>query len=235
MKRFLPFLLTTFVSASLLGIGRYYIVPKYGYTIQPIDPNSLIGRYDPGATAGVFYNQNFPVPSLAASGPPQPNVLGYPDYSNRRIEIDLANQRVYAYEGDDRVYDFLVSTGKWGRTPTGNFRIWVKLRYTLMAGGSQALGTYYYLPNVPFVMYYSGTADDGSYISPGQGYSLHGTYWHSNFGHPMSHGCINMYTPDAEKMFYWAAPDLQGQDWGIYASADNSGTPIRVYGVAPYE
>jgi lipoprotein-anchoring transpeptidase ErfK/SrfK len=38
-----------------------------------------------------------------------------------------------------------------------------------------------------------------------KGYGIHGTYWHHNFGHPMSHGCVNMYTPDAEWMYYWAS------------------------------
>jgi lipoprotein-anchoring transpeptidase ErfK/SrfK len=36
------------------------------------------------------------------------------------------------------------------------------------------------------------------------GYGLHGTYWHSNFGTPMSHGCINLTIPDAEWLYYWA-------------------------------
>ena len=44
------------------------------------------------------------------------------------------------------------------------------------------LGYDYYLPNVPYVMYFY------------QGYALHGTYWHSNFGRPMSHGCVNLET-----------------------------------------
>ncbi|MBZ5574334.1 MAG: L,D-transpeptidase, partial [Acidobacteriia bacterium] len=33
------------------------------------------------------------------------------------------------------------------------------------------------LPNVPYTQYFY------------QGYGLHGTYWHHNFGTPMSHGC----------------------------------------------
>jgi lipoprotein-anchoring transpeptidase ErfK/SrfK len=37
-----------------------------------------------------------------------------------------------------------------------------------------------------------------------QGYALHGTYWHSNFGQPMSHGCVNMRTPDAEWLYQFA-------------------------------
>jgi lipoprotein-anchoring transpeptidase ErfK/SrfK len=37
-----------------------------------------------------------------------------------------------------------------------------------------------------------------------KGYALHGTYWHSNFGVPMSHGCVNFRTSDAETLFNWA-------------------------------
>jgi len=38
-----------------------------------------------------------------------------------------------------------------------------------------------------------------------EGYSLHGTYWHHNFGHPMSHGCVNMRTSDAAWLYNWAS------------------------------
>jgi lipoprotein-anchoring transpeptidase ErfK/SrfK len=54
-------------------------------------------------------------------------------------------------------------------------------------------GPGYYLPNVPYTMYFY------------RGYAIHGTYWHHNFGTPMSHGCVNMYTPDAEWMFYFSS------------------------------
>ncbi|PWB52398.1 MAG: hypothetical protein C3F13_11595 [Anaerolineales bacterium] len=93
----------------------------------------------------------------------------------------------YAYEGDQIVASFLVSTGTWQHpTVTGQFHIYVKYVYADMAGPG------YYLPDVPYVMYFYS------------GYGLHGTYWHSNFGTPMSHGCINLTIPDAEWLFYWA-------------------------------
>jgi lipoprotein-anchoring transpeptidase ErfK/SrfK len=95
---------------------------------------------------------------------------------------------LYAYEGNTIVAGFLVSTGvPQFPTVTGQYHIYIKLLYTLMAGDG------YYLPNVPYTMYFY------------KGYGIHGTYWHNNFGHPMSHGCVNMYTPDAEWMFYWAS------------------------------
>lgn len=145
----------------------------------------------------------------------------------KRIEIDLTSQRLYAYEGDRQILNFIVSTGKFNRTPTGRFRIWIKLKYTKMSGGSKALGTYYYLPNVPYVMYFYNDEYPQS-----QGYGIHGTYWHNNFGHPMSHGCINLRTSDAEKLYYWAQPNLNNQS-SIRVTEDNPGTEVVIYGTAP--
>ena len=58
------------------------------------------------------------------------------------IEIDLSDQRLNMKEGDTTVGSFLISSGKWAPTPTGEWRIWTKLRYTRMQGGSKALGTF---------------------------------------------------------------------------------------------
>lgn len=106
----------------------------------------------------------------------------------RWIDVDLTNQMVYAYEGDTIVNSFVVSTGT-AMTPTvtGKFKIWIKLKKTNMSGPG------YYLADVPYTMYFY------------KGYGLHGTYWHSNFGTPMSHGCVNLSIPDAEWLFYWAS------------------------------
>ncbi len=132
--------------------------------------------------------------------PVQANAQG-----SKRIEVDLTTQHIYAYEGDTLVYNFLISSGKWAPTPTGEFHPWIKLRSTTMIGGSQALGTYYNLPNVPYVVYFY------------QGYGIHGTYWHNNFGHPMSHGCINVSTSDMTLLYNWI----------------DYSTPIEIYGVTP--
>ena len=90
--------------------------------------------------------------------------------------------------GDQIQQSFRVSTGKWGTpTVTGVFRIYVKYRYATMSGVG------YYLPNVPYVMYFY------------KGFGLHGTYWHNNFGTPTRHGCVNMRTDDAGWLFGWAS------------------------------
>lgn len=154
-----------------------------------------------------------------------PYVLAAQTGDYKHIYVDLTNQRLYAFEGNNIIMNVPVSTGKWNKTPTGDFRIWIWLRYTRMTGGSGA--GYYNLPNVPFTMYFYNKA-----IPKSSGYSLHGTYWHDNFGHPMSHGCVNMRTSDAEKLYYWtnsAAGNVS------YASEANPGTLITIYGITPKE
>lgn len=100
------------------------------------------------------------------------------------IEVDLSEQMVYTYRGDTFLQSFLVSTGTSAHpTVTGTFKIYAKYPAYLMVGDG------YYLPDVPYSMFFY------------KGYSLHGTYWHSNFGTPMSHGCVNMRTSDAEWVY----------------------------------
>jgi lipoprotein-anchoring transpeptidase ErfK/SrfK len=106
----------------------------------------------------------------------------------RWIDIDLSEQMLRAYDGTELVDSFLVSTGlDLYPTETGKYRIYVKMRYSDMRGND------FFLPDVPYSMYYSGD------------FSIHGTYWHHSFGTPMSHGCVNMDTRDAEWLYNWAS------------------------------
>jgi lipoprotein-anchoring transpeptidase ErfK/SrfK len=142
-----------------------------------------------------------PTPTITVTPTPTATPTPRPDVSwtystdpeelaneGRWVDVDLSHQLVTAYEGATPVNEFLVSTGTSAHpTVSGQFRIYVKLKSTAMAGPG------YYLPGVPYTMYFY------------KGYALHGTYWHSNFGVPMSHGCVNLYTPDAEWLFGWAS------------------------------
>ena len=112
----------------------------------------------------------------------------YPANGARWIDVNLSEQRVYAYEGDMVVNSFIVSTGTW-QTPTvtGNYKIWIKVRVQDMSGPG------YYLRDVPYVMFFY------------KGYGFHGTYWHNNFGTPMSRGCVNLTIPDSEWLYNWAS------------------------------
>ena len=177
------------------------------------------GRFKEGETYAVFNNQlvgeipQAPARLLAH----QPSVLGLAAGAYKWIEVDLSDHTLLAHEDGRVAYKFLISSGKWGRTPTGVFRIWSKMRYCLIAGGSRHNGTYYYLPNVPYTMYFY------------KDYALHGTYWHDNFGHPMSHGCVNLETSNAEKLFYWAHPEISENQPIIYPTQDDPGTPVIIH------
>jgi len=176
--------------------------------------------------SGVFNGQKIAPPGIdLAQKEPGNRVLGdASDQGEKHIYVDLTNQTLTAYQGNTLFMQVPVSTGKWGKTPTGEFTIWEKIRATKMSGGAGA--DYYYLPNVPFVMFFSGSG-----IAAGRGFGLHGTYWHNNFGHPMSHGCVNMRTADAEKLYYWANPSTKVNI--TLSGPDNPGTKITIYGKAP--
>lgn len=212
----------------LVGVGGWKQAKRFSSQAM-VDPAGLTGEFLPGERIAYFESQRLWVPDILAVGKEEREFVLGESEDDKRIEIDLTNQRIYGYEGDRQVYKYLVSSGKWGRTPTGVFRIWVKLRYTKMEGGSKVLRTYYYLPNVPYTMYFYN-----SEIPQYRGYGIHGTYWHNNFGHPMSHGCVNMKTEEVKQLYYWAKPEL-GDSKSVYASADNPGTIVVIYGEAPWE
>lgn len=114
--------------------------------------------------------------------------------SYRYIEVDLSQQKLFAYQRGDLVKEFLISSGTgWFPSPTGNFRVYRKresARMTWFYGLDNPNN--YDLPGVPNIL---------SFLGP---YTIHGTYWHNNFGQPMSHGCINMTIADSKWLYDWA-------------------------------
>jgi hypothetical protein len=140
---------------------------------------------------GTFEGKTVFAPFIDKREEDELSVLGIATTSGEKhIYVDLSTQTLIAYQGTTQIFKTFVSTGKWGRTPTGNFHIWEKLRATRMAGGEGADA--YDLPNVPYVMYFY------------HDFGLHGAYWHDNFGHAMSHGCVNLRQVDAKTLFEWA-------------------------------
>jgi len=154
-------------------------------TQTPSPPPTLTPTRTPTPTVTPVPPTDTPVPTSAARATELPTApIGS---SFRWIDVDLTRQRLVAYEGETPVRTVTVSTGL-PRTPTvtGRFKIYVKYRAAPMSGPG------YYLAGVPFVMYFY------------RGYGLHGTYWHNRFGQPMSHGCVNLPTPEAEWLFNWS-------------------------------
>jgi len=162
---------------NLLYAGQTLIVPD-GSSIASTAPVSTTTQEPSPPSPTEVPAQPTPIPS-----PASPEGIN----EERWIDVDLSEQLLTAYEGNTPVHSFLVSTGLPATpTPVGQFRIWIKLRYDDMAGAD------YYIEDVPFVMYFH------------EGYGLHGVTWHGNFGHPMSHGCVNLPTEEAEWLFNFA-------------------------------
>jgi hypothetical protein len=185
--------------AAPIGVDKPTYTPTFTSTFTPTETftSTPTSTFTPSPTATFTPTETFtpsPLPPPTDTPLPWPTntPFNYPDYNGTRwIDVDLSQQMLYAYEGNTIVASFLVSTGVPAYpTVTGQYHIYIKLVSTLMAGPG------YYLPDVPYTMYFY------------KGYGIHGTYWHNNFGHPMSHGCVNMYTPDAEWLFYWASEGM---------------------------
>lgn len=155
---------------------------------------------------GVFQGKKVYPPKITiASDNKQKHVLGENvSPEDKHIYVDLSKQILYAFEGKSKIFQTFVSTGRWNKTPVGNFHVWTKIRATRMTGGEGA--DYYDLPNVPWVMYFYND------------FGLHGAYWHDNFGHTMSHGCVNLRQIDAEHLYNWADGP----------TADHKGTAVSI-------
>lgn len=140
--------------------------------------------------------------------------IDMPD-EDKWIRVDLSEQIVVAYENEKPIRAFIVSTGLPGTpTVTGTFRIRMKVEEQSMVGGEGSM--YYNLPGVKWVQYFH------------EDYGFHGTYWHSNFGQPMSHGCVNMTDTDAKWLFDWAGPTWDGETTWYPSTTDNPGTMVIV-------
>lgn len=177
------------VSESFEGSGNIYFYNYDGSQIKTII-----------AFAGDYYNGvKTAVGDVDGDGQAEivaiPERIGVemlkPDY--KFISVDLSKQTLYRYQNGSLLDKFLISSGKASTpTPVGDFKInrkrpLVRMSWYFGANNPQN----YDLPNVPWVSSFSGP------------YTIHGTYWHHNFGHPMSHGCVNMYTPDAKTVYNW--------------------------------
>lgn len=158
-------------------------------TLEPIETTSAATPSPTSEQFAIVSTVEATATSEAALPPTAPP--GVSHGGERWVEVNLTQQMLYAWEGDALVGSFIVSTGTWQYpTVTGTYRVWARFKYKDMSGPG------YFLPDVPNTMFFY------------QGYAIHGTYWHNNFGTPMSHGCVNMTIPDSEWLFEWAPKDL---------------------------
>jgi lipoprotein-anchoring transpeptidase ErfK/SrfK len=178
-----------------------------GVDTAPVD-NMGYESYGPGAPLSpdiAPLNPPMPMPAPAPVAPaparparaPRPQPQRQPaaprSSGGKLIVVNLSDQWLYAYEGDEQVFAAPVSTGRDGmNTPAGTYSIYAKLKSQTMDGVTN--GEYWVVPNVPNVMYING------------GVALHGTYWHNKFGTGarLSHGCVNLPLKAAAWLYDWA-------------------------------
>jgi len=114
--------------------------------------------------------------------------------SHRWVDINLYEQTIVAYEGTRILFATVLSSGLdpfWTRP--GLFSIYEKLETTPMSGSFEVdRSDYYYLEDVPWTMYFD------------EARALHGAYWHTGYGWPRSHGCVNLSPGDAQWLYNWA-------------------------------
>jgi hypothetical protein len=157
-------------------------------------------------------------------GPPPTDLVA----GERWVDVDLTTQTLVAFEGTTPVYATMVSTGKRNdddkdkdhKTPPGSFRIREKHIAATMDGDVASDGPYS-IEDVPWIMYFNGS------------YALHGAFWHGNWGHTQSHGCVNLSPLDAKAMFGWTEPRLPEGWHGVMSTTEKPGSRVIVHGESP--
>jgi len=130
----------------------------------------------------------------APAAPPVPTPA--PPRGSKRIVIDLSEQHLYGYEGNQLVYSFIASTGKApSYTRSGEFRVQSKIPNAY--GASWDIWMPHWLG-----IYWAGSTENGIHalpiLSSGQ------TLWAGYLGQPVSYGCIVLGTQEAELLYNWA-------------------------------
>jgi lipoprotein-anchoring transpeptidase ErfK/SrfK len=153
-----------------------------------------------------------PASELAPLSPEIPGV-------DKHIEIRLDAQLVLAYEAGRPVYGARASTGGIYRsgtytTPTGTFGTFHKRPSRHMAAGDLTASGFD-LPGVPWVLYITDS-----------GISIHGTFWHNDFGRPHSHGCINLSPSAARWLYRWSLPVVSPEKQFAFERA--SATVVKI-------
>jgi len=165
---------------------------------------SIAHRYGVSLWTLVQVN-NVSNPALIMSGQtlviPSPGSLASPSSStqpvgDKRVVIDLSDQRMSTYKGNTRIHHFVVSTGMPGaNTAPGTYRVLDK--YPNAYASTWNLQMPYWLG-----IYWAGSLENGIHALPilpnGQ------LLWAGYLGTPVSYGCVILGTQEARTLYHWA-------------------------------
>jgi lipoprotein-anchoring transpeptidase ErfK/SrfK len=128
-----------------------------------------------------------------------PKTLG--NLAAKYIEVDISEQRMYAFEGGNLKKTYEVSTGLYYPTPTGQFQILNKaanayseifhvfMPWWMAFGYSQELNAYFGFHELPYWL-----TDDGKKIQRPR----------ERIGTPSTGGCIAFDIGEAKEVYDWA-------------------------------
>jgi len=158
----------------------------------------------------------------------------HPFAGEKRIEVDLSEQRLTCYEGARVAFTTLVASGVGMskledgtvvdlNTHTGETCVLLKQASRHMSNRPQKPDDppppveIFDLPGIPWNVFFdlSGTA-------------IHGTYWHNDFGIRRSHGCLNVSCEAARWVYRWVHP-IGGYEDDFVQSDHRVGTPINIF------
>ena len=180
--------------------------------------DKVMVRVEEGAVSGWMRARDLSRARLA----PPPVEAGGEAATERWIDVDLVQQTLVAYEGTKPVFASIVSTGKGPpksdfATPVGVHRIWVKIFTTKMDNlEKEDVEKHYALEDVPWVQFFDKAV------------ALHGAFWHHDFGHIHSHGCVNLAPLDARWLYAFTSPHLPIGWSAVYPTKSELGTVVRV-------
>ena len=139
-----------------------------------------------------------------------------PAVADKRVEVNLKEQTITAYESGFPVLTARVSSG-FGvhATPKGEHTVLYKTPTSRMTGGVGS--DFYDLPGVPFPTFFTLS-----------GVAIHGTFWHNDFGRPRSHGCLNVSSPIARWFWRWTLPSAPYDDAIYRTPKEVKGTLVKV-------
>lgn len=156
-------------------------------------PKETRNFFDPTLTAAIWQNQNIaPLQGLKNKLPEdKQKVLGI-ESQDKIIEINLAKKTLTAHQGDNQILETPVNIGKYFDTPVGEYSVLQKHLSVDLSGGSRLNQTYFYLPNVPYALYFNSQ------------FAILGSYWSKSFNGTSGFGCLEVPLEAAETLFYWA-------------------------------
>jgi hypothetical protein len=171
------------------------LLPKPTYTAfpTPYPTPTLSNPIDPASTPGLIQAEI--VVDTPASGPLEAPAAGASYSGAKYILVDISDQLLYAYEGENLVYNFVASTGMNNATRTGIFSVLSKL--------PNAYGSTWniWMPNW-LGIYYSYGLENGIHALPilPNGSQL----WEGYLGYPISYGCVVLGAYESQLLYEWA-------------------------------